>query len=104
MVLDAHRAPYNKFKKYNMKKIEQPKRSIPLEGPQKNKQKPTEKPTHCPLKNINFLLLKFGFNKHQRKVQKKNSLIVKTSHSVFHMSISQNAFLIQQAYKQSKHL
>lgn len=76
MVLDAHRAPYNKFKKYNMKKIKQPKRLIPLEGngPQKNQQKPTEKPTLCPLKNINFFLLKFGFKKHQNKVRKKGSL------------------------------
>lgn len=55
-----------------MKKTEQPKRSIPLEGPQKNQQNPTEKPTHCPLKNINFFLLKFGFKKHQKKVQKKS--------------------------------
>lgn len=55
-----------------MKKIEQPKRSIPLEGPQKNQQKPTEKPTHYHLKNNNFFLLRFGFKKHQRKCERKS--------------------------------
>lgn len=30
--------------KIQYEKIEQPKRSIPLEGPQKNQQKPTENP------------------------------------------------------------
>lgn len=54
-----------------MKKIEQPKRSIPLEGLQKNQQEPPERPTHCSLKNINFFLFKFGFKKHQKKVQKE---------------------------------
>lgn len=53
-----------------MKKIEQPKRSIPLEGPEQNQQKPTEKPTHCPLKHI-FFLLKFGFKQHQKKIRNK---------------------------------
>lgn len=56
-----------------MKKIEQPKRPIPLEGLQKNQQKPTERPTHGSLKNINFFLFKFGFKKHQKKVQKEVS-------------------------------
>lgn len=77
-----------------MKKIKQPKRSIPLEGPQKNQQKPTEKPTHCPLKNINFFLFKFGLKKTPKESAKEKFWkIVKTSHSVFH--VSQNAFLIQ---------
>lgn len=55
-----------------MKKIEQPKRSIPLEGPEKNQQKPTEKPTHCSPKHINFFLLKSGFKKHQKKCKRKS--------------------------------
>lgn len=54
-----------------MKKIEQPKRPIPLEGLQKNQQKPKERPTHGSLKNISFFLCKFGFKKHQKKVQSK---------------------------------
>lgn len=56
-----------------MKKIEQPKRPIPLEGLQKNQQKPTERPTHGSLTNISFFLCKFGFEKHQKKVQKEVS-------------------------------
>lgn len=63
-----------------MKKTEQPKRSIPLEGPQENQQKLTGKPTHCPFKNINF----FGLSVALRPKESAKVLVI-TSHSVFHI-------------------
>lgn len=54
-----------------MKKIEQPKRSIPLEGSQKNQQKPTEKPTHGSLKTLIFFLLSLALRDTKRKCERK---------------------------------
>lgn len=77
-----------------MKKIEQPEINS-IRGPTEKPTKAHRKTYPPTLKNINFFLLKFGFKKHQERVRKKKYLRVKTSHSVFHLSVSQNAFLIQ---------
>ena len=60
-----HTGPYNKFLKYNVEKIEQPNRSIPLEGPQKNP------PTVLLRTLISFcfsLVLRNSKRKYKRKV------------------------------------
>lgn len=60
------------FKNTIKKKIEQPERSIPLEGPQENQQKPAEKPTHCPLRTLISSFLSLALRNTKGKCERKS--------------------------------